>query len=117
MKAALASSMMATDLADYLVEKGASFREAHAAVGKLVREAEEKRCELTTLPFESFSSAHARFERDVFDALSAVRSVERREAEGGTGPGAVRSQIEAARGSLTERWDNTRGNELRLVTP
>jgi argininosuccinate lyase len=117
MKAALASSMMATDLADYLVEKGASFRDAHGAVGKLVREAEEKRCELTTLPFESFVSAHPRFERDVFDALSAVRSVERREAEGGTGPGAVRSQIEAARASLAEGRENARGNELRLVTP
>ena len=116
MKAALASSMMATDLADYLVEKGASFREAHAAVGKLVREAEQKRCELTLLPFESFASAHPRFEQDVFDALSAVRSVERREAEGGTGPGAVRSQIEAAKFSLAER-DTPRGNELKLVTP
>jgi argininosuccinate lyase len=109
--------MMATDLADYLVEKGASFREAHGAVGKLVREAEEKRCELTTLPFESFAAAHAGFERDVFDALSALRSVERREAEGGTGPGAVRAQIDAARASLAEKWDSARGNELRLVAP
>jgi argininosuccinate lyase len=116
MKAALASSMMATDLADYLVERGASFRDAHAAVGKLVREAEQKRCELTLLPFESFASAHPRFEQDVFDALSAVRSVERREAEGGTGPGAVRAQIEAAKFSLSER-DTARGNELKLVTP
>jgi argininosuccinate lyase len=116
MKAALSSSMMATDLADYLVEKGASFREAHAAVGKLIREAEQKRCELTLLPFESFASAHPRFEQDVFDALSAVRSVERREAEGGTGPGAVRAQMEAAKFSLAER-DTPRGNELKLVTP
>lgn len=117
MKAALASSMMATDLADYLVEKGASFREAHAAVGALVREAEEKRCELTTLPFESFASAHSAFDRDVFESLSALRSVERREVDGGTGPGAVRSQIDAARASLAEKWENARGNELRLVTP
>ena len=117
MKAALASSMMATDLADYLVEKGASFREAHAAVGALVREAEEKRCELTTLPFEAFASAHSAFDRDVFESLSALRSVERREVEGGTGPGAVRSQIDAARTSLVEKWENARGNELRLVTP
>ncbi len=117
MKAALASSMMATDLADYLVEKGVSFREAHAAVGRLVREAEEKRSELTTLPFESFAAAHAAFERDVFEALSALRSVERREIEGGTGPGAVRAQIEAARASLADKWESSRGNELRLVTP
>jgi argininosuccinate lyase len=36
----------------------------------------------------------------VFDALSAVASVERRETEGGTGPGAVRAQIESARKTL-----------------
>jgi argininosuccinate lyase len=116
MKGALTSSMMATDLADYLVEKGVTFREAHAAVGKLVREAEECRCELNTLPFESFTAAHSAFDREVFDALSAVRSVERREVDGGTGPGAVRAQIEAARASLVERRDGSRGNELRLVT-
>lgn len=116
MKAALTSSMMATDLADYLVEKGATFREAHAAVGRLVREAEEQRCELTTLQFESYVAAHPAFGRDVFDALSAVRSVERREVEGGTGPGAVRTQMDAARASLADRFDNTRGNALRLIT-
>ena len=54
---------------------------------------------------------------ELSDALTAVRSVERREAVGGTGPGAVRSQIDAARASLAEKWDSTRGNELRLVTP
>ena len=42
MAAACTSSMMATDLADYLVRKHVSFREAHGAVGALVREAEEK---------------------------------------------------------------------------
>ena len=38
MEAAVSSSMMATDLADYLVRKGATFREAHGAVGGLVLE-------------------------------------------------------------------------------
>ena len=42
MKAAVTSTMMATDLADYLVRKRVTFREAHGAVGQLVREAEEK---------------------------------------------------------------------------
>ena len=48
MAAACTSSMMATDLADYLVRKHVSFREAHGAVGALVREAEEKGIELHT---------------------------------------------------------------------
>jgi argininosuccinate lyase len=100
MRAALSSTMMATDLADYLVRKGATFREAHGAVGRLVRESETSGRELQSLPFTSFAAAHARFGEDVYDALSAERSVLHREVEGGTGPAAVRAQIEAAESAL-----------------
>ncbi|HET9683746.1 MAG TPA: argininosuccinate lyase [Gemmatimonadaceae bacterium] len=100
MATALSSTMMATDLADYLVRRGATFREAHGAVGSLVREGEERGVELTALPFSSFSRAHPRFGEDVYDALSAANSVTHREVEGGTGPAAVRTQLEAARTAL-----------------
>jgi argininosuccinate lyase len=100
MRSALSSTMMATDLADYLVRKGATFREAHGAVGKLVRQCEVERLELHTLPLSTFKAAHEQFGQDVFDALSAYGSVEHREVEGGTGPAAVRSQLEAAQRSL-----------------
>lgn len=100
MRAALSSTMMATDLADYLVRKGATFREAHGAVGKLVRACEERNVELHTLPFAEFAAVHPAFDTDVFDALSAYRSIEHREVEGGTGPAAVRTQLEAAQRAL-----------------
>jgi argininosuccinate lyase len=100
MAAALSSTMMATDLADYLVRKGATFREAHGAVGALVRESEQRGVEMQALPIATFVAAHARFEDDVYDALSAARSVAQREVEGGTGPEAVRTQIDAARLAL-----------------
>lgn len=100
MRAALASTMMATDLADYLVRRGATFREAHGAVGRLVRQCEEGQLELHTLPLAAFSEAHELFGPDVFDALSANRSVEQRDVEGGTGPRAVRAQLEAAEVAL-----------------
>jgi argininosuccinate lyase len=100
MAAALSSTMMATDLADYLVRKGATFREAHGAVGSLVRESEQRGVELQALPLVSFTAAHARFGEDVYEALSATRSVAQREVEGGTGPGAVRAQLDAARAAL-----------------
>jgi argininosuccinate lyase len=114
MRAALASTMMATDLADYLVERGVSFRDAHASVGRLVRESEESGVELHSLPRASFAAAHAAFGDDVFDALSPVQSVERREVDGGTGPRAVREQIEAAAASLATAGEVARGNELFL---
>jgi argininosuccinate lyase len=117
MKAALSSSMMATDLADYLVRRGVTFREAHGAVGRLVRESEESGVELFALPRASFSAAHAMFGDDVFDALSPVSSVERREVEGGTGPGSVRAQLEAAAAALKPIAETARGNELSLRAP
>jgi argininosuccinate lyase len=93
---ALSSTMMATDLADYLVGKGASFRDAHEAVGSLIREAEGKGCELTALPLESFRAANPLFDDDVMSALDPVASVARRSVPGGTGPEAIRHQLEAA---------------------
>ena len=96
MRAAVTSSMMATDLADYLVRKRVTFREAHGAVGRLVREAEEKGVEMSALPFESFKLASAMFERDVFSELDPESSLRHRELPGGTGLVAVRSQLERA---------------------
>jgi argininosuccinate lyase len=103
MRAALSSTMMATDLADYLVRKGATFREAHGAVGGLVRQCEETSLELHALPLSAFTAAHPLFRQDVFDALSAHQSVEHREVEGGTGPSAVRVQLDAAQTALTKQ--------------
>ena len=100
MSAALSSTMMATDLADYLVRKGATFREAHGAVGKLVRESESTGADLQALPPASFAAAHVLFGPDVTDALSPVQSVLHREVEGGTGPAAVRAQLAAAQAAL-----------------
>jgi argininosuccinate lyase len=100
MAAALSSTMMATDLADYLVRKGATFREAHGAVGRLVRESERGGVEMTALPFSAFAAAHTLFAEDVYDALSPERSVAQREVEGGTGAAAVRVQLDAARVAL-----------------
>jgi argininosuccinate lyase len=102
MKAAVTSSMMATDLADYLVRKRETFRDAHGAVGRLVREAEEKGVEMTELPFSSFKAACAAFEEDVMQELLPGTSLSHREVEGGTGPTSVRRQLEAAKASLAK---------------
>jgi argininosuccinate lyase len=100
MKAAVTSAMMATDLADYLVRKRVTFREAHGAVGRLVREAEEKGVEMTELPLASFRAACSVFDDDVMAELLPQTSVRHRDIDGGTGPAAVRRQIEAARSAL-----------------
>jgi len=114
MRAALSSTMMATDLADYLVEKGASFREAHASIGSLIRESEREGCDLGALPLSSFKAAHPLFSDDALDWLEPSRSVERREVPGGTGPSAVAAQLRSAREALRPITDTPRGNELIL---
>ncbi len=114
MRAALSSSMMATDLADYLVEKGASFREAHSSIGSLIRESEREGCELDGLPLASFKAAHSLFGDDVLDWLDPARSVARRDVPGGTGPAALSAQLRSAREALRPATDAARGNELVL---
>lgn len=114
MRGALSSTMMATDLADYLVEKGATFREAHSAVGTLIRESEHEGCELDTLPLASFTAANPLFGDDVLDWLEPGRSVARRDVPGGTGPTAVSAQLRSARAALWPATEAARGNELVL---
>jgi len=114
MRAAVSSSMMATDLADYLVEKGASFRDAHAAIGSLIRESEREGCALDALPVSSFRSEHSLFTEDALDWLEPARSVARRDVPGGTGPEAVAAQLRSAREALWPTLETARGNELVL---
>ncbi len=118
MEGALNSAMMATDLADYLVRRGATFRESHGAVGRLVREAEEAGVELNALPASSFAAAHALFGDDAREALGARASVERREVDGGTGPIAVAAQLAAARRAIDavpEPWTTGNGLSFQLA--
>jgi argininosuccinate lyase len=100
MRSAVTSVMMATDLADYLVLRGVTFRESHGAVGSLVRQAEEAGIELHELPLAAFTAAHAMFGNDALEALAAEASVARRSVPGGTAISAVQAQLEAARATL-----------------
>jgi argininosuccinate lyase len=114
MQQALSSTMMATDLADYLVRKGTTFRQAHEAVGTLIREAETKGCDLKELSLETFSGVNPSFDADVYECLDPVISVGRRDLPGGTGPKAITAQLEAARAALYPERESSRGNALNL---
>jgi argininosuccinate lyase len=100
MRSALSSTMMATDLADYLVKKGSSFRQAHEAVGSLIREAERRGCKLGALGMEAFTAASPLFGPDILESLDPANSIASRDIPGGTGPNAVRQQLDAARNAV-----------------
>ncbi len=97
MRAALDASMLATDLADYLVRRGVPFREAHRKVGEAVRLAEARGVALSDLSVEEYQKIAPEFGADVKDVFDFVKSVGSREVIGGTGPNAVREQIAKAR--------------------
>ncbi len=100
MRSAIDSFMMATDLADYLVGKGIPFRETHAIAGKAVRAAAEKELGLDELPLEAYQILSPAFEADVFQVFDPMKSVEKRNAIGGTSPQSVKKQIQFAKSKI-----------------
>lgn len=99
---ALAGELLATDLADYLVRRGVPFRDAHEAVGRLVRRSEELGCALEDLGDDEFRRADEAFESDVRAVFDMEASVEARDLPGGTSRRAVEEQLEVARAGLPD---------------
>lgn len=92
----------ATELADYLAEKGVPFREAHEIVGKLVLTCVNKGCFLTDLPLEEFQLASPLFADDIYQALDPYTAVKRRNSAGGTGFAQVAIALEKAEECLSK---------------
>lgn len=90
----------ATDLADYLVRKGVPFRDAHEIVGKAVRKALKKECDLADLPLEALQALCERIEEDVYEVLTLEGSVRARNHYGGTAPDQVRQSVQEGRKRL-----------------
>lgn len=98
MRAALESSMLATELADWLVmEKGVPFRQAHHVVGQAVRRCEEQGATLDTLPMETYCQISAHFDERLYAALDFEVAVNKRVMAGGTGAVAVHHQLQQAK--------------------
>jgi argininosuccinate lyase len=93
-------ALLATDLADALVRRGVPFREAHHAVGRLLRTAEAAASSLAELPDAAWTAAHPAFLEGGRPAIDATASVDARNVAGGTGRTAVLAQLEAARSAL-----------------
>jgi len=102
MRAAIDSFMMATDLADYLVSKGIPFRETHVIAGKAVRAALDasRKIGLDELPLEAYQTLSPAFEADVFQVFDPMKSIEKRNAIGGTNPQSVKKQIQLAKSKI-----------------
>jgi argininosuccinate lyase len=88
--------LLATDIADYLVKKGATFRGAHAIVGKLVNWAAEKDKSFAEISLGEYREYSLLFEEDVY-LITPEASVAARSVAGGTAPERVREALAEAR--------------------
>jgi len=95
-KAVQQGYMLATDLADYLVKKGESFRSAHEAVGKLVIYAIKKGRPLNKLELSEYRKFSNLFKQDVF-TNTVKTSLSARDNIGGTAPRQVNKALRAAK--------------------
>jgi argininosuccinate lyase len=84
----------ATDAADYLVNHGVPFRDAHGIVGQLVLFCIDKNIALDDMSLEEFQAISPVFQKDIYEAISMKTCVDKRMTIGAPGPEAMRKVIE-----------------------
>ncbi len=99
-EAATRGYLNATELADYLVRKRVPFRQAHETVGRMVRHAIERGCELNHLTQDEFKSFSPFFDADVFKTLSLEATLATKSQKGGTAAERVAEAMADARKNL-----------------
>jgi argininosuccinate lyase len=91
MERKMLGALLATDLADLLVERGVAFRDAHHIVGRMVGEAAKRGIEFNDLPDSEWETLPGKTE--LRDILTYEFSINRRSIEGGTGKSSVAEQF------------------------
>jgi len=98
----LDDGMLATDLADYLVQKGVSFRRSHELVGEVVKRAEQLGHSLKSLSLNEYKQIDQAFCQDLYSVYDFEHSIESHSVRGGTATSSVLAQIEKAKFLLQE---------------
>jgi argininosuccinate lyase len=89
----------ATDAADYLVNHGVAFRDAHGIVGQLVLYCIEKDIALDDMTLEEYKAISPVFEQDIYEAISIKTCIEKRNTIGAPGRAAMENVI-----AINEQW-------------
>jgi argininosuccinate lyase len=98
--AASTGHMNAFAAATYLTRKGVPFRIAHEQIGKAVRLALDKQCELQNLTIEQLRNIDSHFGDDFYDFVKLENVLGIHDVAGGTAPARVRESLAAARKKL-----------------
>ena len=96
-KSAMNGFTNATDAADYLVNKGVPFRDAHGIIGRLVLYCIGQNTSIDALSLEELQAISDKFEEDIYDAVSLKTCVEKRLTIGAPGPDAMKEVIRISR--------------------
>ena len=94
-KSAMNGFTNATDAADYLVNHGVPFRDAHGIIGQIVLYCIDKNIAIEQMSLEEFKSISPVFEEDIYDAISLQTCVNKRNTIGGPGVTAMANVINA----------------------
>jgi argininosuccinate lyase len=95
----------ATDLADYLVEKGEAFRHAHRIIGEIVSSLIRQGRALCDLTLDELKTYSDKFDEGVFSVISPEGSVDRRTSFGGTARENVRNALIDAQERLANLYE------------
>ena len=99
-RAVQSGGLLATELADYLVERGVPFREAHGITGRIVRAALDSTRELTDFSLDELRAFSDRIEQGVFARLTVSAAIDRKRQIGGTARRQVEQRVKLLERSL-----------------
>jgi len=99
---------LATDVAEWLVRRGVTFRDAHEAAGAAVRVAEGRGAGLDELTDGELAQIHSELTPEVREVLTVTGSVTARDARGGTAPEQVARQLRTLWTTVAELRDRLR---------
>ena len=102
MRDAVEPVMMATDLADFLVERGIPFRQAHTLAGEAVKLSNRKGKSLADLTVVEIQTIHHLMDETAAEVFDPIKSIAKRKAQGGTSLEAVKEQLEQAHEAMRE---------------
>lgn len=94
----------ATDAADYLVNHGVPFRDAHGIVGQIVLYCIDKGIAIDDMSLEELKAISPVFEEDIYEAISMETCVNKRLTVGAPGKEAMEKVIAAEKAYLAEEW-------------
>ena len=96
----------ATDAADYLVNKGVPFRDAHGIIGKIVLHCIDRNIGIKDLTIDELKEFSTQFDSDIYDAISLKTCVEKRLTIGAPGPDVMEQVIAECDEYLRNFWTN-----------